>query len=991
MSGNDERPLTSSMNQDTPSSSRDDEHEPPAPQISTAWVIAILGCVALFLLATASTQHAEGNAQMLAYLAVGLLAVILFFGVRYLLDFESKQREAAQALRATRSLLRTIVDESPDIIMVKNWDGRFVLGNQRLADFYGTTTAALPGKTDADFNPNTAQVEAYTKNIREIMRRGETQIVAESSTEVDSGEERHFLSIKKPLTGPNGERHILVVARDITDRHLAEKRERELDSIISKAGEGFWDWNITTNELRHNDQWHEILAYDPSHLKGTLEDFESCLLDEEKQRIHAAIEACLNQNQPYRIEHRMRRRDGQIIWVLDRGHIIERDENGRPTRMAGVLSDISERKAAEMSLRTAKEAAEGAVRTKSLFVANMSHEIRTPLNGVLGMIQLLEDSPMDEEQREFLAIAHRSANALLATVNDILDFSRVDAGEMRLESAPFSLFDVAEDVIEVALMSASGKGLELAWEAAPNVPEFVLGDVLRFRQVLTNLVGNAIKFTDEGCVSMRFEVQHQGSGDTAHLRVYITDTGIGIAPHVQQQLFQPFMQADSSVNRRFGGTGLGLSICKRLIELMGGAIGVNSVQGVGSTFWVRIPVQPVPAAATVTPQEPATILVAEPFQTARGQITGPLRRWGFKVVECEDWNGLIEAAPSAKAAFVLESLPGLPPDADNCIRQLSIPTERLVCVAPARAGHALPCQLKLTKPARRSHLLRCLTRMGLVAPPPADERPASPPAPGGGAKVLVVDDLPVNQRVAGEHLARLGHTAMMAASGLAAIETLRTHPDIALVLMDTQLPELDGLSTTEQIRAGAAGTDIRNVPIVAFTGDIHSDRVAACEQAGMNGVLEKPLQQEALAAILNRWIHALDDQKPAARAKTRSAISRKAEQLPAIDLDQMRDRLLNDEELIAQVVTDVRREAAQHFNQLSDALARDNADAAALAAHSLKSTVQLISAHATAHVAQEIETACRGGMLDIAKDEQPILEQMLITLLDTMNAHFPVR
>ena len=978
------------MIQDTASASKDDVSPPAADRMSSAWLIAFLGVVALAFLATASTRHIDGPARWLAYLGVATLAVLLVLGVRQRLQFERRQSEATRHLHATQALLHTIVDESPDIILVKNWDGRFVLGNKRLADFYGTTTQALVGKTDADFNANPAQAEAYTRNIQEIMQRGETQIVVEDATEAETGEVRHFLSIKKPLTGADGTPHILVMARDITDRRLAEKRERELDSILSQAGEGFWDWNIATGELRKNDQWYDILGYEAADLKGTLEDFEHCLPDEEKPRVHAAIEACINRNEPYRIEHRMRRKNGDIIWVLDRGHIIERDATGRPTRMAGVVSDISERKNAELSLRSAKAAAESSAQAKSVFVANMSHEIRTPLNGVLGMIQLLEDSPLDDEQREFLTIARRSADALLATVNDILDFSKMDAGAMRLESAPFSLFDVIEDVIDVAHLSAASKGLELAWEAAPNVPEHILGDALRLRQIMTNLVGNAIKFTDEGCVSVRLEAQRQGPGETAHLRVYVTDTGIGMAPHVQQQLFQPFMQADSSASRRFTGTGLGLSICKRLVELMGGAIGVNSAQGVGSTFWLKLPMQTPQTSTpdTITPLEAATILVADPSQTARGQIAGPLRRWGFKVIECEDWNGLVEAAPAARAAFVLESLPGLPPDAEGCFERMSIPKSRLVCVSPPRSSHAIVCPRKIIKPLRRSTLLRSLEHMGLVAPAPS-EAPAheSRHAHHGGATILIVDDLPLNQRVATEHLARLGHSAILAGNGREAIDRLREHARIRMVLMDTHLPGLDGLSTTEQIRAGAAGADAARVPIIAFTGDVQAEHQRACERAGMNGVLEKPLHQAALAAILNRWLEPASP-SPAPDNETQTRMRKTTQHLPIIDFAQMRDRLLDDAELIAQVVADVRREAAQHFNQLSDALARDDTASATLAAHSLKSTVQLISAHATAHVAAEIEGACRNARLDIAREAQPVLEQALIALLDTMNEHF---
>ncbi len=963
-----------------------------SPDYRLAWLAGIAGACVLGLVAGAMVVHAhsaDAHVETYALLAAALVMALL---VRHLSASARNHHAARKQLLSQQALLRSIVDESPDVILVKDEHGRFVLGNKHLADLYGTTPDALVGKSDADFNRDRNQVAAFDESIRHILASGETQIVPESATDATTGEVRHFVSIKKPLQGPNGKRNVLVIARDITDRHTAEQRERELNSIISNAGEGFWDWNLVTNSLAHNDHWCAIVGYEPDELDGTLDDFKRGVFDEDIPAIQAAVDACVGQGEPIRMEHRMRRKDGQIIWVFTRGHVIERDANGRPTRMAGVLSDISERKAAEHSLEAAKRAAESASQAKSLFVANMSHEIRTPMNGVLGMIQLLEDTPLSEEQKEFLGIAHKSADALLSIINDILDFSKVDAGELRLEEKPFSLFDVVESVIDVSLIAAASKGLDLAWEAMADTPDHIVGDALRVRQILTNLVSNAIKFTEEGCVSVRLEAHSRRNGETTHLCLYVTDTGIGIAPQVQQGLFQAFTQADATTSRRYGGTGLGLSICKRLVELMGGTIGVNSAQGVGATFWVRLPVctAPEPANSRPVPITPNTpIVVAEPLPAARGQIAGPLRRWGFHVIECSSWASFVDIGRQAKLAFVADTLPDMPTKEALDPATLPLPSEHIICISAPRAATTRQCSRTLAKPLRRKTLARALADAGLIAPLPEDSSAdeTTLEGPRTNSTVLLVEDLPLNQRVASEHLRRLGQQVLIAATGDEALRILADEDGehISLVLMDTHMPGMDGHEATRRIRAGEVGPVAAHLPIIALTGDALPQDREQCLAAGMNDYLSKPLRAEALAEALTRWLPGTgNDAARQTPSSTTDAAASTAPTLPVIDTAEMRKRLLDDEALIAQVMTDVRTELPQHLHELEAALEQRDVKNATRAAHSLKSEVQLICAHATVSAAAEIENACRAERLDAASDRLPALraaiEQLLIAL-----------
>ncbi|MFW9620607.1 MAG: ATP-binding protein [Macromonas sp.] len=526
-------------------------------------------------------------------------------------------RVLEQELARQRALLRTVIDENPNIILLKDWNGKFLLGNRALAQLYGTTTDELEGKDDGAFNPNAEQVAFYLENVQGIMRRFETEVVLESSTDRVTGDTRYYQSIKKPLRDDQGNLQILVIANDITEVRRAQLRaeasERQLQYALQATGEGVWDWDIDTGIVRHNPRWAEILGLEPGCLSNTVEEFSAHLLDEERPAIMAVVNACLAGQGPYRHEHRMRRRDGVVIWVTDRGDVVERHPDGRPKRMVGSFADITDRKQAEQEavaarlqaealneemaqalelLQTVAREAESANQAKSQFLANMSHELRTPLNGIVGMTYALTDTRLDDEQRDYVQTIEACGANLLAVVNDVLDFAQIDAGQLALDSMDYSPADLVAEALNSVSQRARKKQLVLLpAEIDPDVPPQVHGAPQRLRQVLLHLLANAVKFTHHGQIRLRVGLASYATlNDRLHFEVH--DTGIGIAADDLSQLFQPFKQLDSSDTRRYGGTGLGLSIAQRLVQLMGGDMGATSVHGQGSLFWFDIPLYP---------------------------------------------------------------------------------------------------------------------------------------------------------------------------------------------------------------------------------------------------------------------------------------------------------------------------------------------------------------------------------------------------------------
>ncbi|HEY0614539.1 MAG TPA: response regulator [Candidatus Elarobacter sp.] len=535
-----------------------------------------------------------------------------------------------------------------------------------------------------------------------------------------------------------------------------------------------------------------------------------------------------------------------------------------------ILRDITQRKAAEEAIRAAHDRAVEAAGVKSQFLATMSHEIRTPINAVVGMSELLLQTPLNEEGREYATTVRDSAESLLAIVNDILDFSKIEAGRMDLESVPFSPVVAVENATDILAAAARKKGLSLTTYVGPDVPRRVAGDADRLRQVLLNLVGNAVKFTASGSVTVRAVVDRGDGADAPRdttLHFSVTDTGPGIAPEAAQQLFEPFRQADQTTRRRFGGTGLGLSISRRIVELMGGSIGFDSSPGRGSTFWFTVPFLPV--EQDVEPElgealRGARILVVDPDAVARQVVDRYLLAWGVAASSTGNAAHALELAKAAAArqgafdAVIVDR--GAGGDALGFAARLrgiaGFEHVPLILVAggdepsgPAGArAHGFVTVVR--KPIRQGTLHDALAA-ALAAEPAASVDPGEARRERDGVFVLVAEDNPVNRKLALQQLKKLGYRAHAVNDGREAIDAV-AHEDYDVVLMDCQMPEVDGFEATREIRRAEV---VRggHVPIVAMTANALEGDREACLAAGMDDYLAKPVQLAALRAVVERF------------------------------------------------------------------------------------------------------------------------------------------
>jgi len=666
-------------------------------------------------------------------------------------------------------------------------------------------------------------------------------------------------------------------------RALAESEER-FRLAVKGTNDGIWDWHFRTNQLYLSPRWKEMLGYGEAEFPDTFSEWASRVHPDDQARVGVLLkEISEGRHDLYEFESRMRHKNGEYRWMLTRGLLV-RDPESRPARMVGSMSDITARREAEHVMAEARDAAESAARLKAEFVANMSHEIRTPMNAVIGMTDLLFATRLDTQQKEYAETIRTSGTHLLAIINDILDFSKIESGKMELRDAPFEIRKLVEDSAEQVAEAAQSKGLEVAYEIDPKTPLAFSGDAQRLRQILLNLLSNAVKFTDRGEVLLSVAARPKG-GDRYDLQFWVKDTGIGIPEDQQDRLFESFTQVDASSTRAHGGTGLGLAISKRLVDLMGGRITLESRPGRGTTFLVTVPIEAIPVPEPRKPRGANVrlagrrVLIVDDNATNRRILTLQAQGWGLEPREASGADAALEILRSKEAVDAL-ILDYQMPKMDGAhlareVRRIShrahVPILLLTSVGrrPEETNPPL-FDAVLTKPARQSVLYNALggllDREALVGR--AEIRPAAKtPAPIGPSllRILLAEDNPVNQKVALRLLETLGHRADVVENGEQALEAIeRKRYDVALV--DVQMPVMDGLTM--------ARTLIERKPreerpyLIAITAHaMESDR-ETCLAAGMDDYLAKPVEREQLSAALSRAAQTLGLlPAPAARAE----------------------------------------------------------------------------------------------------------------------------
>jgi two-component system sensor histidine kinase/response regulator len=663
------------------------------------------------------------------------------------------------------------------------------------------------------------------------------------------------------------------IAGSLTDVHEQKTAEDELRDVrarferaIGGTQDGLWEADRKAQRMWLSPRAHALLGF----AKGELHEGISVL----RERVHpedvpisdTAVFACVESVKPIDVELRMARKDGVYRWYRLRGTPATLDADGKLVRSAGSLQDVTEARDAREALIHATEAAKAASHAKTTFLATMSHEIRTPMNGIIGMTGLLLDSELDRTQREYADAIRSSSQSLLAVINDILDFSKIEAGKLDVENIEFDLRGNVEDVSTMMALLAASKNLELIVDIHADVPSLVLGDPQRMRQCLINLASNAIKFTSSG------EIVIEVSLRDAQVCFSVRDTGIGIAAETLEKLFDPFTQADSSTTRKFGGTGLGLSIVKRLVELMGGEIGVQSRFGKGSNFYFKLPLKPVAPAQIITKAKGQRILVVDDNDTSRRVLSKQLEHAGYRVDVVGSSTEALQRATMAVIdnkpydVLLVDSTAGAAlGEAINGDPQLSRSRLILLTSLNSEGDHerfaAMGFAAYLTKPVRASELRDCLERVlsrdsheWHIGTHPLITRgvlaSAAPEASSRG-RVLVVEDNIVNQKVAQKCLERLGFSVRVAEDGSKAV-TAFGEERFDIIFMDMQMPVMDGVTATREIRSREAIAGTRT-PIVALTANVLSDHFQSCLEAGMDDVLAKPIDMARLRDLLDRF------------------------------------------------------------------------------------------------------------------------------------------
>ena len=903
------------------------------------------------------------------------------------LELQSKELEAQQsALRATKAWYRAILEAAPDGMIVINADGAILMTNPQLDTLFGYATGELVGETIERLVPEAARGRHVTLRNGFIAHGSTRQMGANLDDLKGVRKDGSLFSVEiglshLPLLEGRGT-CICASVRDVSERRQMQaalkSSETQLRAVLDSSPVAMLIRGDDGRPSYCNPELESLFGVGREQLGEMDESLFWCDAQARGRFLAAAAEgAVLN------FEASLQRDGGERFDVLLSAVPLTLGERNIS---ASWYYDITDRKAAEAQVHYAREVAEEATRAKSEFLANMSHEIRTPMNAIIGMSHLALRTQLDNRQRNYIVKVHRSAESLLGIINDILDFSKIEAGRMDLETIPFRLEDLLENFSNVVGLKAEDKGLELLYNTVADLPTALIGDPLRLGQVLANLGNNATKFTEQGEIVLGIERLGSDEGKV-ELHFWVRDTGIGMSEEQCQRIFQSFIQADSSTTRKYGGTGLGLAISKRLVELMGGRIWVESVPGSGSTFHfcVSLGVQTDALARRMFTADELLgirVLVVDDNASAREILSSMAHSFGVEVDVADSGRlalRMLAQAEHNSLPFDLVlmdwRMPGM--DGVETVRQMrsaNLKRTPSVIMVTALDREELLEQAKLrhvqlpvvlTKPVTPSTLLEAIgTVFGKVPQigtraSERNEQSADNMARLKGARLLLVEDNELNRELACDLLQGAGIELELACDGQQALDLLARDSDFDGVLMDCQMPVMDGYTATRRIRQQA---NFAALPIIAMTADAMAgdrERALAC---GMNDHLSKPLDVDGMFATLARWIKPRVGRPGKAPMVTGPAAS---EALPATleGIDQVAGLATcsGKSALYLQLLRKFHSTQMSFVEQFQMALADADPTAATRVAHTLRGTAGNIGAKAVAQAAAELEQACRAG------------------------------
>jgi PAS domain S-box-containing protein len=901
----------------------------------------------------------------------------------------TERKQAEEALKQSEERYRTIIEDMTDSYIETDLAGKFTFFNNQAAIGQRRSREQLMGLSNRQYMDEDT-VKRVGKAYKQLYLTGEP--LKGLTYEMTRGDgtayyvEMNVSLIRDSQGKPVGFR---AIARDVTERKRIEERlatnEMQMSDAQGIAHLGSWDHDAVTGEVKWSDELWRIFDLDQREFGLSYEEYLAMVHPDDRHLVKSINERFQQGKQDFGYDYRVVRTDGTVRVLRASGRVIC-DEHGQVVRIRGTDQDITEQKRIEDDLERARDAALESTRLKSEFLANMSHEIRTPMNGVIGMTGLLLDTDLTAEQRDFTETINSSADSLMRVINDILDFSKIEAGKLQFEMIDFDLSNAVEGTVELLAERAHIKQIELASLIYSDVTMSLRGDPGRLRQVLTNLIGNAIKFTERGEVIVKAEKDQETASDIL-IRFSVSDTGIGISKAARKNLFHAFTQADGSTTRKYGGTGLGLAISKQLVGLMGGEIGVNSTEGKGSTFWftARFPKQEIPVVKTQTDLlslDRLHALIVDDNATNRKILSHQLESWGMVHDEADSGDRALELLRSAAAEgtpYDLAILDFMMPGMDGFELARTIKSEpalasvRMVLLTSfgqrgdGATAHDAGIDAYLTKPVRQSQLFDCLANVVSQTRRPEEatllssmnslvtKHTLAETKPMSDKLILLAEDNIVNQKVAIRQLQKLGYRADTVANGRDAVEALSRIP-YDLVFMDCQMPEMDGYEATAEIRRIEG--EATHTPIVAMTAHALQGDRDKCIAAGMDDYVSKPVKVEELIRVLDAFF--------AEAAKDRVPNAKIASNAPAVDVTRLHEAMGDTPEEFSEILDVYVTHMEESIEKLDAAvIARDHREVE-LIAHNCAGTSANCGMTALVAPLRELEHAGRAARLENA-------------------------